>query len=68
MGRGAGVLYQLKSIFLRGAKLDTLVDKGFEVALADVRGNFGPELSRDDGSLQEAALQRWRRGMNDGVQ
>lgn len=64
----AGLSYQLKSVFLRGAKLDTLVDEGFEVALADVGGNFGPELGGDDGALQEAALQRWRRGVNDGTE
>lgn len=58
--------YQLKGVFFRGAKLDTLVDEGFEVALADVGGNFGPKLSRDDGPFQEAALQRWRRGVNGG--
>lgn len=68
MCRGAGWSYQLKGIFLRGAKLDALVDEGFEVALADVGGNFGPELSGDDGSLQEAALQRWRPGVNDLVE
>lgn len=56
---GAGLSYQLKGVFLRGAKLDTLVDEGFEVALADVGGNFGPELGGDDGPLQEAALRRW---------
>lgn len=62
---GAGRSYQLKGVFLRGAKLETLVDEGFEVALADVGGNFGPELGGDDGPLQEAALQRRRRGVND---
>lgn len=59
---GAGWSYQLKGVFLRGAKLETLFDEGFEVALADVGGNFGPELGGDDGPLQEAALQRRRRG------
>lgn len=65
MRGSAGRSYQLKGVFLRGAKLDTLVDEGFEVALADVGGNFGPELGGDDGPLQEAALQRRRRGVND---
>lgn len=65
MRGGAGRSYQLKGVFLRGAKLETLVDEGFEVALADVGGNFGPELGGDDGPLQEAALQRRRRGVND---
>lgn len=64
--RGEGSSYQLKGVFLRGAKLDTLVDEGFQVALADVGGNFGPKLGGDDGPLQEAALQRWQRGVNDG--
>lgn len=62
---GAGRSYQLKGVFLRGAKLETLVDEGFEVALADVGGNFGPELGGDDGPLQEAALQRRQWGVND---
>lgn len=65
MRGGAGRSYQLKGVFLRGAKLETLVDEGFEVALANVGGNFGPELGGDDGPLQEAALQRRRRGVND---
>lgn len=63
--RRGGRTYQLKGVFLRGAKLDTLVDEGFEVALADVGGNFGPELGGDDGPLQETALRRRRGGVND---
>lgn len=62
---GAGLSYQLKGVFLRGAKLDTFVDEGFEVALADVGGNFGTELGGDDGPLQEATLQRRQQGVND---
>lgn len=38
----------LEGAVLRWAKLDAFIDESVEVALADVGGNFGPELGGDD--------------------
>lgn len=38
----------LEGAVLRWAKLDAFIDESVEVTLADVGGNFGPELGGDD--------------------
>lgn len=54
----------LEGAVLRWAKLDAFIDESVEVALANVGGNFGPELGGDDRTPHRSTLKRSKRREN----